>query len=77
MITTFNHEVNNPLAIASDHLQQMRKKGNGEVSESIEKVNKQILRISDVIKELSRKDEFEEAEYLKGSHSMIKLKKSA
>jgi DNA-binding response OmpR family regulator len=51
MVITYNHEINNPLAIALGHLSLLKKKDN---SESLERIQAALLRISEIVKKIDK-----------------------
>lgn len=72
MITTYNHEINNPLAIALSCLNDSHLKE----SSAIEKLKSSLWRIADVVKkirEITEKKETEYGDYV-GSTKMFKIK---
>lgn len=74
MVTTLNHEINNPLAIAIGNLSL----GIERLDEDrIEKIMKSLERISDIVKQIEQvtSGDLEEVEYIKNLN-MYKIKKS-
>lgn len=51
MVVTYNHEINNPLAIALGHLSLLRKKND---SDSLERIQTALLRISEIVKNIEK-----------------------
>jgi DNA-binding response OmpR family regulator len=74
MVTTLNHEINNPLAIAIGNLSLGIKRLD---EDRIEKVMKALERISDIVKQIEQvtTGDLEEVEYIKNMN-MYKFKKS-
>jgi DNA-binding response OmpR family regulator len=74
MVTTYNHEINNPLAIAVTALQSLRQDRNDDVS--LEKLEKSIWRVAEIIKKINATTGQTEIEYqlYAGKGKMVKLK---
>lgn len=71
MVTTYNHEINNPLTIALGCIDDVV-----ESSKAREKVTQSLMRISEIVKkirEVSERREIEKSAYT-GSGTMLKLK---
>ncbi len=75
MVTTYNHEINNPLTIAIAGLHQLKKKPQDERRlESIGVALNRITEITAKIRDLLSKDNIESERYAGGTSRLYKLK---
>jgi signal transduction histidine kinase len=74
IVTTYNHEINNPLAIALGHLEILTLKGDSE-PESLKSLHSSLLRIKDVSRKIDQLSETadRQKEVLYGETKMFKL----
>ncbi len=71
IITTYNHEINNPLSIALSYLERMDSK-NGK--EDYEKLKTALWRISDIVKQIREMSEKKDIEFKKYTQSSLMVK---
>lgn len=75
MVTTYNHEINNPLSIALAELKYVRKNDQKEVRfENMEMALKRIAEITHKISDLLEKDQMETEDYVGDGDRLYKLK---
>ena len=73
VVTTYNHEINNPLTILNGYIAKLKNKYPGDFD--VEKVENQVVRISKMIKVIQASvNEGAEQELFAGSSKIIKRK---
>lgn len=77
LVVTYQHEINNPLAVAKGQLHNLRKELQGEWTEKLDRIETSLDRIHEIMKKIkgiTRQSEIEYDKYV-GKTNMLKIKK--